>query len=113
MDQALMDYLLEIGAMQPQQEQLAQKRALVNQLRQGGRTPGMRASPGMVHAANPLEFLGALAHQGVGQFKEGQADQMQDQYGRERRAALRSLRTKMMPSGNPSTQNPDDATAPY
>ena len=113
MDQQLLDYLLEIGAMQPQQEQLARKRALVDQLRQGGRTPGMRQAPGMVQAAHPLEFLGALAHQGVGQYKEGQADQMQDQYGRDRRAALRSLRTKMMPSGNPSTQNPDDASAAY
>jgi len=57
-NQMMLDYLLEMGAMQPEQEELARKRATVDALRgMSTRSPDMRGNGRVQVAANPLEFL--------------------------------------------------------
>ena len=96
-NQMMLEYLMEMGAMQPEQEAIARKQAMVNQLRQAGQMPGMRAHGRINTAAHPLEMLGAMANQGVGEYQNRQANQMQDQYGARRRAALGGLQARMQP----------------
>lgn len=100
-NQMMLDYLMQMGELAPEQEAIMRKRAMVDQLRQGGgRTPQMRGGAGGFQtAANPLEFLGQIGHQGLAQMREGEANKQQDAYGVARRQKLQDLRTRMMPSG--------------
>jgi hypothetical protein len=91
----MLDYLMEMGAMQPQQDAITQQRAMAQQLRGNAGTPGMRDSGKMVHAAHPLEFLSQMANTGVGIYKDQQANQMQTQLGTDKRSALGRARDRM------------------
>ncbi len=79
-DQMLMEYLMQQGAAQPEQQKIAQQRATANLLRQGGmQAPGMRSSRAstggtMDTAPHPLEMLGQLAQAGAGAYTGMQAD---------------------------------------
>jgi len=73
MDEAMLDYMLEMGALTPEQEQLARQRQMVDQLRATPQ-PGMRQAGRMVVAANPLEHLAGVAGQGLASYKERGAD---------------------------------------
>ena len=124
-NQMMLEYLLEMGALQPEQDAIAQKRAIVNQLRQGGQLPGISSTPGggggpgvyaqpqIQRAAGPLAALSTLGQQALAAYQNQQANQMQDAYGQRRRDALGALRTRMMPSGNPSSPDPNNAALPY
>jgi len=111
-NQMMLEYLMEMGAMQPQQDAIAQKRALVDMLRQqGARPPGVSTTPGggggrgvydqpqIQQAASPLANLAPVAQQGLATYQDQQANQMQDQYGAQRRAALAALQARMRPPG--------------
>ena len=103
-DRMMLEYLMEMGAMAPEQEGINRQRAMVEQLRQRGGMPGMRDSGRMVHAANPLEFLSSVANTGLGEYKNRQADAAQDAYGAKRRAALAALQQRM--AGTPTMGQP-------
>lgn len=109
-NEMMLEYLMEMGALQPQEEAIAQKRAMVNQLRQGGQLPGISTTPGgngqpqIQQAASPMAFLGALGQQGLAAYQGRQADKMQDAYGAARRGALGDLRLRMGMQGQPRPQ---------
>ena len=112
-NQMMLQYLMEMGALQPEAEEVQRQRALVQQLRQGGQMPGMRQVGRVAVAANPLEFLNSVGNTGLAEFRNQSANQAADAYGQRRRDVLQSLRTRMMPSGNPSFQDPNNAGAAY
>tara|TARA_R110000868_G_C10890886_1_gene763582 strand:- start:1224 stop:1586 length:363 start_codon:yes stop_codon:yes gene_type:complete len=110
-NEMMLDYLMQMGEMQPQQQAIQRKQGLVDRLRQGGsQMPGMRGGGhGFQTAANPLEFLAPVAQSYLAQKGEGELGQMSDAYGRDRRGALAALRTKRMPNG-PGPLNVDPVT---
>jgi hypothetical protein len=90
-DQDLMDYLLELGTLTPQQEQAMRQQKQVELLRQGSEMPQMRNAGRMVQAANPLEFLNSAARTGAAEYKQRGADAAMDKYGAARRGALDNM----------------------
>jgi len=101
-NQMMMEYLMQMAEMQPEQQAIARKQAMVDQLRAGAaNAPQMRSTSGrgFTTAANPLEFLNNVAQTGLAKRGENEAAAMQDAYGVKRRSNLQDLRTKMMPSG--------------
>ena len=100
-NQMMMEYLMQTAEMQPEQQAIARKQAMVDQLRAGAaNTPQMRGGGrGFTTAANPLEFLNNVAQTGLAKQGENQAAAMQDAYGAKRRSNLADLRVKMMPGG--------------
>lgn len=94
-NQMMLDYLMEMGQLQPQQEAITRQRALVDRLREQGQTPGMRQAGRLVTAANPLEFLGAAGSNYMAGQKEQEANTMQDQYKQKRMDALGRMRGGM------------------
>ena len=109
-NEMMLDYLMQMGEMQPQQQAIQRKQGLVDRLRHdGSQMPGMRGGGGhgFQTAANPLEFLAPVAQSYLAQKGEGEVAQMSDAYGRDRRGALAALRTKRMPNGpGPSVVDP-------
>lgn len=90
-DKDMMDYLLELGSLTPQQEAALRQQKKVDLLREGSAMPGMRQAGRMVQAANPLEFLNSVARTGAAEYKQRGADAAMDSYGQARRGALGSL----------------------
>ena len=88
----MMDLFTRLSKLQPQQADIARKRAMVDQLRAGGRMPGMREAGGVTQAPNPLEFLGALGSQGLGAYKEDQANKAEDVLSGQRRNEFDAFR---------------------
>lgn len=90
-DREMMEYLLELGSLTPQQEAAMRQQKQVDMLREGAGTPGMRQAGRMVQAANPLEFLNSMARTGAAEYTQRGADAAMDQYGAARRGALDSM----------------------
>jgi hypothetical protein len=65
----MLEYLLEMGALAPEEEDLARQRALVDQLRSTPQ-PGMRNAGRVMVAANPLEHVAGVLGQGLASYKE-------------------------------------------
>jgi hypothetical protein len=71
MDEAMLDYMLEMGALTPEQEAVARQRKLVDELRgmSQPRTDGRQI--GKVYIANnPLEHIAGAVGQGLASYKE-------------------------------------------
>ena len=77
-DQDMLEYLLELGALTPQQERAMRQQKQVEMLREGSAMPGMRSMPGMVQAANPLEFLNSVVRTGLAEHKQRGVDAAMD-----------------------------------
>jgi hypothetical protein len=98
-NQMMMEYLLEMGAMQPEQAELAKKQALVDALRQRSmQGPESRNAGRSVVAANPLEFL----NQGLQGYAARKGQETSDMAMRDmsarRMKALEDMRQRMMPT---------------
>lgn len=75
MDEAMLDYMLEMGALSPEQEAVARKRKMVDELRGMSQQPRDGRQVGNVYvASNPLEHLAGVAGQGLASWKERGAD---------------------------------------
>jgi hypothetical protein len=115
-NQMMMDYLLEMGAMQPEQEQLARQRALVDQMRgMSQRSPEMRGNSNVQVAANPLEFLNQGLQSYAAKQMGGRADTAEAAYKRRRLEALGGMRKQWMPpkTGTPGIVPPTGGGSPY
>ena len=92
-DDLMLDYLMEMGTLQPQQEKIAQQQAMVNQLRQGGmQSPQMRQAGRLQTAAHPLEFLGQMGQAGLGALGQQDVQAAQEAYKQQRMDALARVR---------------------
>jgi hypothetical protein len=103
-DDDMLEYLMSIGALQPEQENIARKQAMISQLRQQGRLPEMRQAGRLVVASNPFETLGSVLHQGLGQYEQGNMEKMQDEYGNKRRGLMTDLQARMKSRRLPPNQ---------
>jgi hypothetical protein len=91
-NQMTMDLYSRLGALGPQEKEFTRQRALADQLRQGAAMPGMRQAGRTQQAANPLEFLSALGHAGLGEYAGGQADKKEKEYDEARARAFGGFR---------------------
>ena len=73
-DKLLMEYLVTMGGMQPEAEDIARQRKTVDMLRDQSQMPQMRGNSRVQTAANPLEFLGSIAGQGAAAYRENDAN---------------------------------------
>lgn len=96
-NQMMLEYLMQMGELQPEQAAIARKQALVDQLRQGGATPGMRGNSRLQTAANPLEFLNSVGSNYLAQKGTNEIGTMSDKYGATRRQKLKDLNARMFP----------------
>jgi hypothetical protein len=112
-NEMMLEYLMQMGEMQPEQQAIERQRALVAQMRQGGQMPGMRDSGRMIHAAHPLEFLGSLGSNFMAQQGQGKMEGMEDAYGKRRRGALGDLRGRMGSGGQRIPGTPMTPYDPY
>lgn len=108
-EQALLDYYMQIGALDPQKQKADRMLAQAKMLReQGMQQPGMQAA-GRVHvAANPLQFLNTALQSGLGTYGQQQGEAAMDEYGRQRRDVLGRTRPAMTnrPGATPSAEDP-------
>ncbi len=112
-DQMMLDYLMEMGALQPEQEAIMRQREMANQLRQGAQMPGMRQTGRVAVAANPLEFLSSVGS-GYGAIKQDQqADAAAKAYKDKRMGALEGLRGRMSPQRQTGIVPPAGGGSPY
>ena len=93
-NQMMLDYLLKMGELQPEQEEMMRQRSMVDTLRQRGmQMPEMRGGGrGFQTAANPLEFLSTVASSAAAKYKEKDADQAAKDYKAKRLGAIGTLR---------------------
>jgi len=91
-DKMLMDLYTRMGALDPEQKKITRQRAMVEQLRKGAGTPGMRDTGKLTVAANPLEFLSSIAHTGLGTYQGAQADTAEDLLGQKKREEFGKFR---------------------
>jgi hypothetical protein len=102
-NEMMLEYLMQMGEMQPEQAAIQRQQALVEQLRGGGRMPEMRSSGRMMHAANPLEFLNSVGSNYLAKKGQTKMQGMEDAYGKKRRGALGDLRGRMGGGGQQNT----------
>jgi hypothetical protein len=94
-DKAMMDLYSRISGLQPQQQEIARKKAMIGQLRQGAAMPGMRQAGRVQQAANPLEFLSSLGHAGAAAYQGQQQQGLEDQYSKDRANEFGAFRKTM------------------
>lgn len=104
----LMDeYLLEMGAMRPEEEQLARKQAMVDALRKGAMDPLKGQMAGRVYVAPGIGE--ALAKMGTaymaGQQQKGVDTSMSDMNAR-RKQQLDTMRAQLLARRNQETSSP-------
>lgn len=113
-DMMMYDYLLEMGAMRPEEQQLARKQAMVDALRQGAMDPMRGQMAGRVYVAPGIGE--AIAKMGTaymsGQQQKGVDASMTDMNARRARS-LQDMRDRMMlrrnpaPTGTPAYNMPE------
>lgn len=73
-DQVMLEHLLEMGALTPEQQAIERQRKMAEQLRAGGAMPEMRQAGRVSVAAHPLEALNAGLSGALGAYQGGLAD---------------------------------------
>jgi len=106
-DDAMLDYLMEMGSLQPQGDKIAQQQAMVQALRQNSQMPDAPNMGGRLHpASNPMAMLGAIANSGGAAYAQQNADTMRDQYKTDRMAALARVRANQAAQPQPGVPQP-------
>lgn len=112
-DDLMFDYLVQMGQMRPEQDELKRKQALVDALRKGAMTPQQGEMIGK-HYVGP-GIAGAISQLGqaymAGQGQMGVEGGLRDLNARQA-AALEELRKRRRPGVSPSVPV-DDSTDPY
>ena len=107
-DDLLLDYMMEMGLLAPEEEKIARQRGMVDQLR-ARPTPEGRQVGRVYVAANPLEHLAGVAGQGLASWKENKADvASEDLQGRRVKGIAEIRRRRGLGAQTPSTQTAID-----
>lgn len=93
-DQAMLDYLLEMGALEGDQQGIDRQRLTAKMLRGASPTPEGRQAGRVYTAANPLEHVASTLGQGLASYTEGQANTAADVLKKKRMGALGSMRDR-------------------
>lgn len=93
----MLEYLLEMGALTPQQAEVARQRKMVEELRGMSSMDPVRETrnAGRLQVArSPLEMLAPAIGQGLASYKEKGANKADDSYKQARLGAFDRLRSK-------------------
>lgn len=113
-DQSLFDYLIEMGAMRPEEEQLKRKQAMVDYLRQSSlQAPQAQQAGRVVVAPSWTQVLGQVGQAYAANRGQKEADQMYNDMNAQRKTRLEGLRAKRtgttpMPQGGKSMYDEED-----
>lgn len=111
-DDLMLEYLLEMGALSPEQEEIARQRSMVDQLRSAPQ-PGMRNAGRAVVAANPLEHIAGVVGQGLASYKENKANAAGKGLQDKRLQGIARMRQRMgQGAASPATQTAYDPYDP-
>jgi hypothetical protein len=97
-DQMLMEYLMEQGAMQPEVQNIARRREMIDQLRQQSQVPqGVMNAGGRGYqpARSPLEMLAPAIGQGLASYKERGANDASKALQTRKLAGIDRMRSRM------------------
>jgi hypothetical protein len=112
-DELMFDYLLQMGAMQPEQTELKRKQALVDALRQGSLTPqqgqmvsGHYVAPGVGGLVSQLgqAYMAKQGQQGVDQSMQALNTKQRQMLEELRRRRMAQQSTGVAPSGTAPTE---------
>lgn len=103
-DQAMLDYLLEMGALEGDQQGVDRQRLQAKMLRGAAPSPEGRMAGRVYTAANPLEHVASALGQGLGSYRDRQADAGADALKQKRMAALSGMRDRWGLGAKPSFQ---------
>jgi hypothetical protein len=90
-DRTQADIYTTLMQLQPEEAKFKRQRAMAEQLRAGGKLPGMRHE---AVAAHPLEALNSALSGIGGAYMGSKADAAEDEYGSKRRAELEAMRIR-------------------
>jgi hypothetical protein len=111
-DDLLLDYMMEMGMLAPEEERIARQRGLVDQLR-ARPTPEGRQAGRVYVAANPLEHLAGVAGQGLASWKENKADAASEVLQGKKVKGIADIRNRRsLGAQTPSTQTAFDPYDP-
>jgi hypothetical protein len=91
-NEQLLDYLMEMGLLEPAKARTARVRARATELR-GVKPGGLRDTGRFMVAPTALEQIGTLMQNAAGRQQEGEADQQEEAYMAARRSALERYRS--------------------
>ena len=111
-DDLMFDYLVQMGAMRPEQDELKRKQAMVDALRQGALTPMQGQMVGKHYVAPGLaQGIAQLGQAYMAKQQQGGVDAKLRDFNLKQAAALEELRRRKRPSAAPATfQGPDMAS---
>ena len=106
-DDLMFDYLVQMGAMRPEEAELKKKQAMVDALRQGSMNAPQGQMIGKHYVAPSLTQYAAQVGQGLmaGQGQQGVDSQMRSMNDRQRQM-LEELRKRRMMGSDPTSQMP-------
>ena len=99
-DSDIFDYLLQMGAMRPEQDDLKRRQAMVDALRQGAMTPGQGQMVSGHYVPSGLAGLaGQLGQAYFAKQGQGAVDQRMGEMNEKQRRILSDLRKRKMMGG--------------
>ena len=102
-DEMLMEYLMEQGAMQPEVQDIARRREMIDQLRQQSQVPQGTMNAGRAQVArSPLEMLAPAIGQGIASYKERGVNTASKGLQDKKLGSLRSMQSRMGQRGQPA-----------
>lgn len=94
-DDMMLDYLLEMGALSPEQEQVMRQRKMIDELRGASQVPTETRNAGRLQVArHPLEMIAPVLGQGIASWKERGADAAAKGLQDKRLAGIKSMRDR-------------------
>jgi hypothetical protein len=103
-DDMMLDYLLEMGALTPEQEQVMRQRSMVDQLRASSQVPTDTRNAGRAQVArHPLEMLAPVVGQGIASWKEKKADTAAKALQDKKLAGIQGMRSRWAIGKQPPT----------
>jgi hypothetical protein len=103
-DDMLLQYLMEMGALKPQEMEIARQRQMVDALRGQSQVPTgalNQGGRGFTPARSPLETLAPVMGQIGASLKERDANKMQGDYQTQRSGILRNMLARGKKPGSP------------
>lgn len=113
-DDLMFEYLLQMGAMQPEQSELKRKQAMVDALRQNAMTPQQGQMIGKHYVAPGLGgVISQLGQAYMAKQQQGNVDaSVQGMNQRQREMLEEMRRRRMQQQGMPATPMVDDSSSP-
>ena len=101
-DNMLFEYLLQQGAMRPEEEQMLRRQGVLDALRQGGmQAPQAQQAGRAIVAPSWTQGLAQLGSAAAAKYGQKKLDTQYSDYNKRRADGLNALRTRMSPPAVP------------